>query len=70
MLAPVIDIDIYTDIDNDIVFWEIGKGGMRKGGDRKIKFVCVCLLCISVYLSYPPFSHPPFSVLPIMNSNY
>ena len=38
--------------------------GDEKRGDRKIKFVCVCVLCISVYLSYPPFSHPPFSVLP------
>ena len=37
------------------------KRGDEKRGDRKIKFVCVCLLCISVYLSYPPLSVLPSS---------
>ena len=44
------------------------KRGDEKRGDRKIRFVCVCLLCISASLPCPPFSHPPFSVLPRSHS--
>ena len=51
----IIDIFLFTS-------WEIGKGGDEKRGGRKIKFVCVCLLYISVYLSYPPFLIPPFTI--------